>query len=488
MKEIGRVASTASAPSFRRVAFVLNPSAEVRFGELVYIERGDCGYVARVVGGTESNPDASPARLQRARAFGVEAPARRGDDVPGLVREVHAELLEEVTGKGAGAKLRAPRALPVTGASVYRLDSDLVGRTLGFEENAPIHLGTEEQSGHAVRLPVEVLARHIAALGRPGTGKSYTLGVLLEECTSLGVPAVVIDITGETVRATKEVKGTVLTPGEGGFTVRLAHLTSTEIPDLAPNLSPDQKDLVIDAFENMQQQRGSDWELKDLTDEIERAGEAMGVGAVAKRAQRRLDYAIRTRRFIGKGINWREMFLKYPVVNISAGPLPKRHAALAVAAVCRELQHLREQELVPPFVFILDEAHRFVPPGHEAASSEVVANFLRIGRHLKIGTIIVSQSPSGIAREVLILTNTRIIHALDGTDMKAVSGLLGDAPDELVELIPTLPVGTAVLSGSQELVRHTCTVVVRQRRTTHGAPTPDLSKEAEAWRANHSKK
>lgn len=481
--EIGKIVSTVSAPSFRRVAFILNPGVEVRFSDLVYIERlNGTGFTARVVGGMEDNPDASPGRLQRIRAFGIEVPTRRAEEMPGLVRVVQAELLEEIVVENGQVRLLPPRSLPITGASVYQAGADLIGKTFGFDPNAPIEIGKEERSGHPVQLPVEILIRHMAILGRPGTGKSYTTGVVLEECVNRKVPIVIVDITGEAVQATNELSGVVLTPGAGGFTVRLAHLSSTEIPDLAPNLSPDQKDLVIDAFENLQQQRGAGWDLPDLLAEIDRAGKAMGVEQVAKRAQRRLDYAIRTRRFIGQGVSWKNLFVKYSVVNIFAGPLPKRHAALAVAAVCRELQHLRDQETIPPFVFILDEAHRFVPSGGEAASSEVIANFLRIGRHLKIGTMIVSQSPSGISREILILTNTRMIHALDGTDMHAVSGLLGDAPEELVNIIPTLPAGTAVLCGSQELVRHTCTVAVRKRRTTHGAPTPDLAREAQLWR------
>lgn len=481
-EEVGQVASTPSAPTFRRVVFVLTPGAEVTFGELVYINRsGNTGYIARVIGGVEENPDATPGRLHRARAFGLELPARGGDDVPNLVRAAQADILEEVAWEADGPRLRPPRSLPVTGAAVHRIGNSLVGRTFGFVQNGQIHIGAEEQSGCPVRLPVEVLARHIAILGRPGTGKSYTTGVIIEECVALDVPVVVVDITGEAVQATRELNGTVLTPGEGGFTVRLAHLSSTEIPDLAPNLSPDQKELVIDAFEDLQQTRDTEWDLDDLLAEIQRAGQAMGIHQVATRAERRVRYAIRSRRFIGKGVNWRALFSRYRVINIFAGSLPKRHAGLAVAAVCRELQRLRERGEVPPFVFVLDEAHRFVPASGEAASSEVIANFLRIGRHLKIGVVIVTQSPSGIAREILILTNTRLIHALDGSDMKAVSGLLGDAPDELVDLIPTLPVGTAVLCGSQELVRHTCTVNVRWRHTTHGAPTPNLAEDARAW-------
>jgi DNA helicase HerA-like ATPase len=485
-----RIGCTASSPSFRRVPVVLDPGASVRFGELVFVQREQDGrgYVGRIVAAAEVNPEAEAGLLQRTEAFGLKVPARRGENTPGLVRSIEVELLEEVAWAGDDFRLQPTRSLPITGAPVFRPADGLIEATLGFRRANPLHIGFEELSGHPINLSIEAMIRHLTILGRSGTGKSYSTGVIMEECARHRVPVVVVDITGEAEAATRELGGVVLRPGgRGGFTVRLANLTSTEIPELAPNLSPDQLELVIDAFEGLSQDRGVDWELQDLEDRLAAAGQAMGgsMVQVADRARRRLRFSITSKSFLGRGLDWPDLFRRHPVINIFAGGMPKRFAILAVAAVCREFLRLRERDVIPPLTFILDEAHRFVPGGGREATSEVIANFLRIGRHLKIGTIIVSQSPSGIDRELLVLTNSRLIHALDGTDLRAVSGLLGDAPAELVERIATLPAGTAVLCGSQEIVRHTVTVNVRRRRTTHGAPTPDLIQEAASWRTRN---
>jgi DNA helicase HerA-like ATPase len=483
---VGWVASGHGTPGFRRIQLVLAPEAEVRFGEILYVTlRHGQGFVARVLEATEINPNAEPARVHAARAFQLEVPLRGSNSSPEVVRTAACELIEEVTHDGPSGtfQLSSPRSAPVTGAAAYRASPRLVGHTFGFRrESWGIHLGAEDTTGTDVFLPPEAVARHIAILGRPGTGKSYTTGVIMEELRDAGVPVVCLDLTGENVQATRELGGTVLDPGRH-FTVRLSYLSSHEVPHLAPSLSPDQRDLVVDVFESVHQTHGYNWEPSLLYTAIAQAGRSLGGGQVqvAGRAVNRLRYHLQNRGFIGPGTDWPGLFLRHPIITVNARPLSHYNARLMAAALCRELLHLREQDAIPAFVLVLDEAHILIPSDDDAPSGDVIAFLLRVGRHLAIGVVLVTQSPSRIRREALMLANTRIVHALDGAEMGAISGLLGDAPRELESRIPIMQAGTAVLCGSQEIVRHTCLVGVRRRRTTHGAPTPDIRQLATRW-------
>ncbi len=75
---------------------VLDPGAEVRFGELLYIQRDDLrGFAARVVEAHEENAFADPGRIHRAQAFELEVPFRGDDRSPEVVRTATAEVLED---------------------------------------------------------------------------------------------------------------------------------------------------------------------------------------------------------------------------------------------------------------------------------------------------------------------------------------------------------------------------------------------------------
>src|SRR5436189_461934 len=64
---------------------------------------------------------------------------------------------------------------------------DLVVGDAGVRGNSWVYMGDLAEAGALRRLKLDVTAEHVAAmLGKRGTGKSYTLGVLLEGLASHG--------------------------------------------------------------------------------------------------------------------------------------------------------------------------------------------------------------------------------------------------------------------------------------------------------------
>lgn len=474
-------------PSFDSVPFVILPGRQVVLNGLYAIPdaAGRRAHYGRVVGGYEANRDAEPGRLQHASALRIEMPMRRGDDSLFLHRLAVMEVLGELEfgdGDPPAVRVLPPTHLPQTGRPVYPLSGPLAELLLGFpppEEG--LELGRAYGSDAAVALPRSALPRHILIVGRPGTGKSYARGVLAEEIARHGIPQVNFDANGEMAAAAEELGGVNLVPGRD-YKVPLWALSEFELLSLQPNLTQAHQDLIVDAYVDLSEKKDV-WTWQELADEIRRVGKAVKArDDVIDRAVSRLGYGIRQNAIIGELGDWSALLRRYPFVNVLLGGLKRSQREIVVAATARLLQRSRLRGEIPPFVFGLDEAHLFLPAGgKESPSTAVIREFVRMGRHMKIGVILVSQSPLGIDRQVMLLCNTRVIFALDGEDLRAMSGFLADAPRQMVERIPKLGQGLAVLSGGAELVRHTLLVEIRERRTSHGAPTPDLKEEVEAW-------
>ena len=92
-----------------------------------------------------------------------------------------------------------------------------------------------------------------------------------------------------------------------------------------------------------------------------------------------------------------------------------------------------------------------------------------------MGIIVATQSPVDIDRRIAKITNTRFIFAIEPSELPSIAGLLGDAPPELIQALPRFKVGTCLLVGSRETVKHSLVIQVRKRSTTHGGETPMMT-------------
>jgi DNA helicase HerA-like ATPase len=499
MEEIGETCYVEMVgPGYDRVPFVLDAGKDVRLYELLVVRDGRREYYGRVVAGEERSEDATPERLRKQKAMFYDAGPRRDDDFT-LVRTQHLEILGQlVRGDDGAIEVVEPDFLPEVKARVIRPDDADLARLAGMPAEGYrlgwALVGRELEFVLDVRAP----SRHLGIFGRPGTGKSYLAGALSEEFVDRGIPIISFDVNGEMEEAVEELGGINLTPGKD-IRVPIRFLDSHEFLAAAPHMTRDQEAVVLDAFVDLRDdpQASDTFEIDDLSDRIQAIGTQLGggqagVGARAAQKIQRLhtDYILGDRRADGTPIrvpvrtpaDWEALFRERPCINLFLGRLSGRRRETVVAAVCRLLQRLRQQDQIPPFVLMLDEAHFFVPSGNRSSSTDVVRDFVRVGRHGPMGTVLISQSPSGIDRQILLLVNTVFAFALTGDDVRAVGDFLADAPPELVGRIPLLRAGTAVVGAAKDTLRHALLVRIRQRRTKHTAQTVDLAEEARRWR------
>ena len=129
-----------------------------------------------------------------------------------------------------------------------------------------------------------------------------------------------------------------------------------------------------------------------------------------------------------------------------------------VARVIYETQFWMDAEKRHPIAFVCDEAHRYLPLDQNINPFErrALENFIRIskeGRKYGVALLIVSQRPSEVNPTILSQCNNFIALRLTNTsDQAVVKRLMPDSLGSLMDILPMLDVGEAVVVGDAVLL------------------------------------
>ncbi len=139
---------------------------------------------------------------------------------------------------------------------------------------------------------------------------------------------------------------------------------------------------------------------------------------------------------------------------------------------------------LPRVWLCLDEAHQFVPSGGSTLSKEVLIRWVKEGRQPGLSTIIATQQPSAVDWDVLSQCDVILGHKLTTkADVNALNALSHDyMPAELKAYIKELErVGQAVLVDDE---REQVTLLhIRPRQSRHGGSAAGSEKEWSIWDA-----
>lgn len=360
-----------------------------------------------------------------------------------------------------------------------------------------LFLGYIESGGKKLEffLPLDAPARHMIILGKTGVGKSYASGVFVEEMIRHNIPVVAFDVLGDLIPATEYKKGKNLKAAHD-FRLPYSVIGRREFLEFVSNLTDDQEEIVgvayeavyTEAMDSLRTTGTLNTPVERLIEQIRNVASEFGQERVGGRAIRKVQAAINRNPLLTTSMgSWIEDIINQPIVNIYVGHLGQSARDLVVGASARVLQLLRKEDQIPPFSFILDEAHFFLPGGSESTpSTQVIREMIRTARHDAVSIVLITQSPSSMDRQTLLVCNTRLVFALDPDDLRVVSGTLGDLPDATLKRIPKLARGKAILSSSQDILRHPVLIKIRERETPAAAPTPNLSKAVQQWRKENS--
>ncbi|WP_148292293.1 ATP-binding protein [Planktothrix agardhii] len=110
-------------------------------------------------------------------------------------------------------------------------------------------------------------------------------------------------------------------------------------------------------------------------------------------------------------------------------------------------------ELKYPVLFILEEAHNFVPAQANNSlakerSISITKQIAQEGRKFKVGLMLISQRPSRLDETTLAMCNSYIImRMLNPADQSFVRKVIESLGEEETKMLPDLADGEAILSG-----------------------------------------
>ncbi|HIH29651.1 MAG TPA: DUF87 domain-containing protein, partial [Thermoplasmata archaeon] len=182
--------------------------------------------------------------------------------------------------------------------------------------------------------------------------------------------------------------------------------------------------------------------------------------------------------FSEKGTSTEELVQKGKCSIINMRGVPPDIQDVVVARLTEELFKDRKAGKIPPFLFVVEEAHNYCPEhgiGH-AVSSSMLRTVASEGRKFGMGLCVVSQRPAKIDKNIISQCNTNIIlKVTNPNDLKAIIQSVEGLTSQTYDEIQRLPIGVALISGAS--IQIPILVEIRTRETDHGGKSVTVFKD-----------
>ena len=133
-----------------------------------------------------------------------------------------------------------------------------------------------------------------------------------------------------------------------------------------------------------------------------------------------------------------------------------------------------------PLLIVMEEAHRYVADRSEGTASAIVQRIAKEGRKYGVGAMVVSQRPSEVNETVLSQCGTFFSLRLSNPDDRArVRGTLPDGLVGLLDVLPILRTGEAIVTGEAAKLPMRCRVTLPALEHRPRSGDPEVSRK---WR------
>jgi len=498
---VGTVISDETSPSFGIFRFKAKHGKYVTPGSLLAtpVSKG-IFVVGRVTSSYEFNPHETSSKVTVRDTMEL-SPDYPGEDLSlSIHRRYEVEVISEVRRTGEdNYEICPPEKMPKSGSDVFVPPKQVIMNVMGLEidPKKSLTIGTvavslAEEENIPVRIRRDIVQRHLFIGGTTGGGKSYAAKVVAEEIHKQGIPIIFFDTQYEFVPLTEALGGRVLRPGDN-YRVKLSSLSEVELLDLIPTLKHELHIAILTrAFLRLKEGHprvttldrleptGRGINLQDLLTEIQNIANEMSAG------QNTIDIVMdRTRHylssynFIGEEFDWPSVLVSGSVTDINCKGFGRQSLQLVLASTLRELNELRIGGKINPFVIFIDEAHLFVPQDEDSPCKQIIRESVRMGRHYGICNVLITQSPIDIDKKVIRQCNTRLLFAIEPDQLQAIQGVKSDATSEMIDKLPKAPVGTCILTGTYETIKHAIPVRIRlmEHPEADAGKAPDIFSE-----------
>lgn len=415
--------------------------------------------------------------------------------------------------------LEIPRHGIQPGSSVKLADDEILIRILSQPEEKAAFMGTlATRSSVPVYISInELISKHCAVLAMTGAGKSYTVGVLIEELMKKKGSVVVFDPHGEYREMDFEGSDVRVFGLEGKRKIKIesSSLRTGDFANLIPDLTDTQRDLldevlsladkfydkygldsIINLLSTMYDLKKEEKDKKEMDygafseDILKGIGKKVGVTTIGALI-RRISRLERMHLFELEGTPFSEIVRKNQLTVIDLSDADERLSESIITAIAKGIFARRKnyvkgdgngEVIDTPVFLVLEEAHNFAPRGMEdrtVLSRSVLRKIAREGRKFGLGLCIVSQRPNKLDSDVLSQCNTQIIMKIvNPSDQEYIRQSVETVTEDIVRDLPSLGRGEAIIVGSA--IKLPVPVKIRQRVTKAGGEDIDIVGE---WNA-----
>ena len=436
--------------SFTEVTFISDKMPKV--GEYVTMEYDDkkvLGMIENLVRGNDAlNVDINDFKaIQKISSIGVEDNYIRGK----------VKILGDINDN-----LRLPRTPVLPGTEISLADKDILNEI--FKVRNPLKLGSlVNQSDVDVNVDANpILSRHLAILAMTGAGKSNTVSVLIDQLLSYSVPVFVFDMHGEYKDASfpngdvnvispkinphymsfNEIKRLVNIPSNGYIQERYFRKAFRQAKAMLSDGKANTNNFLQVMYDILYEQSLEEGSEKQIIDVMNKIDDSMD----------------RYSKLFDKNAANILSNIKAGHVNVlDLSQVDEFVASVLVSHILRNsLQRSKDaahsgnkEDLLNNSVFfILEEAHILAPNKRDSDSKRWIQRVAREGRKFGLGLCLVSQSPKTVDHDALSQMNNMIILRLvEPEDQRHVQSASESLSQDLVNQLPSLNVGEAIVLG-----------------------------------------
>ena len=129
-----------------------------------------------------------------------------------------------------------------------------------------------------------------------------------------------------------------------------------------------------------------------------------------------------------------------------------------------------------PLLIVMEEAHRYLSDKSGGTASEVVQRIVKEGRKYGVGAMVVSQRPSEVNETILSQCGTFFALRLSNpSDRARVQGTLPDGLVSLLDVLPILRIGEAIVTGEAAKLPMRCRVTLPAKEHRPRSEDPTVS-------------
>lgn len=393
-------------------------------------------------------------------------------------------ILGEIVETDDEVFLKIPRTPPFPASTIYEADPKLLEKIFGAKKESYVRIGTLLSEDNEVPVYVDIeqiVLRHLAILAVTGAGKSNTVSVLLKNILSKNGTSVVFDFHGEYAKTNLTRNGKPAVNHIKPF-INPVHLRAKEFASLigikqSAHVQYRYFRLALEnLFERLKEEKGENWEsyittedfLNRLKEEIENLASEDYDGKKKIKGKIRDDslYEVLNKledaylelgHIIKLGVPPLIEQIKAGYVNVFDFSELDEDVADSIASNLlrwsleerKKAVRANDSKLPFPILTVIEEAHILAGEKVNTQSKYWIARIAREGRKFGLGIAVVTQRPKGLDKEILSQMNNMIILKLvEPEDQKHVQRASESLSSELMEYLPALNPGEAILLGN----------------------------------------